>query len=113
MICLQFAKDYFLDHHSIHIFNSKEKSPKTLDYHDKKIVDEQLILNKIGLLTQGSEVLFEGQRYFVGHDVMMGFYSNDYLFSLVKPVLAFRGQIFLVSVRSSQSVLFHISIIQN
>ena len=113
MICLQFAKDFFLDHHSIYIFNSKEKSPKALDYHDKKIVDEELILNKIGLLTQGSEVLFEGQRYSVGHVVMMGFYNNDYLFSLFKPVLVFRGQTFLVSVRSSQSVLFHISIIQN
>ena len=61
MICLQFAKDYFLDHHSIRIFNSKGKSPKALDYHVKKTIDEQLILNTIGLLTQGSEILFEDQ----------------------------------------------------
>ena len=51
MICLQFAKDCFLDHHSIHIFNSKGKSPKALDYHVKKTIDKQLILNTIGLLT--------------------------------------------------------------
>ena len=45
MIYLQYAKDYFLDLHSTHIFNSKEISPEALDNHNKKAVDEQLTLN--------------------------------------------------------------------
>ena len=99
MIYLQYAKFYFLDHHLTHIFNSKEISPEALDYHDKKAVDEQLILNKSDLLTQGSGVVFEGQRYSVGDVVVLRFYNDGYLFGLVKSVLVFREQIFLACAR--------------
>ena len=52
-------------------------------------------MNTGDLLTQGSGVVFEGQRYSVGDVAVLSFYNDDYLFGLVKPVLAFRGQIFL------------------
>ena len=66
-----------------------------MDYHDKKAVDEQLTLNTSDLLTQRSGVVFEGQRYSVGDVALLSFYNEDYLFGLVKSVLAFRGQIYL------------------
>ena len=73
MIYLQYGKDCFLDHHSTHIFNSKEISPEALGYQDKKAVDEPLTLNASDLLTQGSGVVFEGQRYSVGDVVAIEF----------------------------------------
>ena len=70
-----------------------------MDYHDKKAVDEQLTLNTGDLLTQRSGVVFEGCRYSVGDAVSLSFYNDDYLFGLVKSVLAFREQIYLACVR--------------
>ena len=99
MIYLQYAKDYFLHHHSTNIFNSKEISPEALDYYDSKAVDEQLTLNTRDLQTQGSDRVFEGQRYSVGDVVILSFYNDDYLFGLVKSVLTFKGQIFLAYAR--------------
>ena len=99
MICLQYAKDYFLDHHSTHILNSRETSPEALDYHDKKAVDEQLTLNTSDLLTKGSGVVFEGERYSVGDVVELNLYNVAYLFGLVKSALAFREQISLACAR--------------
>ena len=40
-------KKYFLDHKSIHIFDSKETSCEALDYFEKEAVDEQLKLENI------------------------------------------------------------------
>ena len=99
MIYLQYANDYFLDHHSTNIFNSIEISPEALDYHDNKAVDEQLTLDTSNLRTQGSDRVFEGQRYSVGDVVILSFYNDDYLFGLAKSVLTFKGQIFLAHAR--------------
>ena len=73
-IYIQYAKDYFLDHYSALIFISKEISPEALKYHDKKVIDEKLILNTSDLLTQGSGVVFEGQRYSVGDVVVLSLF---------------------------------------
>ena len=96
MMYLHYSKEYFLDHKSIHIFDSKETSCEGLDYFDKKAVDEQLNLKAIDLLTQGSGVLFEGQRFSVGDVVVLNFCDDEYQFSLIKSVLTYREQIFLV-----------------
>ena len=74
--------------------NSKEISTEALDYYNKKAADEQFTLNTSDLLTQGSGVVFEDQSYFVGDAVVLSFYNDDYLFGLVKPVLAFREKYF-------------------
>ena len=47
MMYLHYSKEYFLDHKSIPIFDSKETSCEVLDYFDKKAVDEQLKLENI------------------------------------------------------------------
>ena len=60
VVYLHYSKEYFLDHASIHIFNSKETSCEALDYFDKKAVDEQLNLKTYDLLTQRYGLLFEG-----------------------------------------------------
>ena len=60
VIYLHYSEEYFLDHASIHIFNSKETSCEALDYFDKKAVDEQLNLKTYDLLTQRYGLLFEG-----------------------------------------------------
>ena len=99
MIHLHYSEEYFLDHKSSHIFDSKETSCEALDYFDKEAVDEQLNLKTYDLLTQGCKVLFEEQRYSVGVVVVSNFCDDEYQFGLVKSVLADREQIFLVSAR--------------
>ena len=51
------------------------------------------------LLTQGSGVLFEGQRYSVGDVVVLNLCDDKYQFGLVKSVSAYREQTFLVCAR--------------
>ena len=90
---LHYSKEYFLDHKSIHSFNFKETSCKALNYFDKNAVDDQLDFRTYDLLTQGSGVLFEGQRDLVGDDVVLNF-CDEYQFGLVKSVLACREHFF-------------------
>lgn len=94
MIYLEYAKDYFLDYHSTHTFNSKEISLEALHYHDKKAVYEPLTLRTSASLTKRSRIVFKDQRYSVDDAVVLSFYNDDHLFGLVKSVLAFRGKYF-------------------
>ena len=96
MMYLHYSKEYFLDHKLIHIFDSKETSSETLDYFDQKVVDEQLHLKTYDLLSQGSGVVFEGQKYSVSDVVVLNFCDDEDQFGLVKSVLAYREQIFFV-----------------
>ena len=63
MVYLHYAKDCFLDHQSRHIINSKETAPEVLDYLEKVTVDAQVSPHINELLTRGSGVVLEGQRY--------------------------------------------------
>ena len=90
---LHYSKENFLDHKSIHSFNFKETSCKALNYFGNNAVDEQLDFKTYDLLTQGSGVLFEGQRDLVGDDVVLNF-CDEYQFGLVKSVLACREHFF-------------------
>ena len=99
MMYLYYSKEYILDHKSIHISDSKETFCEALDCFDKKAVDEQLNLKTYDLVTHGSGVLFEKQRYSVGDVVLLSFPDGEYQFGLVKSVLANTEQTCLVYAR--------------
>ena len=84
MMYLHYSKEYFLDHNLIDSFDSKETFCVASDYFDKKTVDGHLNLKTYNLLTQGSGVLFEWQRYSVGHILALNFCDDEYQFGFIK-----------------------------
>ena len=89
----------FLDHQSRHIINLKETAPEALDYLEKVAVDTQVSLHINELLTRGSGVVFKGQRYSSGDVVVLGFCNDDYLFGLMKCVIACWGKTYFACTR--------------
>ena len=99
MMYLHDAKGCFSDHQSRYIINSKETAPEALDYLEKEAIDAQVSPHTNELLTQGSGVIFERQRYSSGDVVVLGFCNDDYVFGLMKYVIACRGKIYLACTR--------------
>ena len=99
MMYLHYSKEYFLDHKSIHIFDSKENSSEALDYFDKKAIDEQLKLENIWFLDSRVWGTVWRTEVLVGYVVALNFFDDEYQFGLVKSVLAYRKQIILVCAR--------------
>ena len=61
---------------STRTLNSKEVFPEALGYHDKKADDEQLNVNKSDIITQGSGIVLEGQRYYAMLETCIWFSSG-------------------------------------
>ena len=70
-----------------------------MEYLEKEAVDAQVSRHTNELLTQESWVIFEGQSYSSGEVVALGFCDDDYVFSLMKCVIACRGKTYLACIR--------------
>ena len=99
MMYLHYVKDCFLDRQSRQIINSKETASKVFDYLEKVVFDAQVFPHINELLTRGSRVVFEGQRYSSSDVLVLHFCDGDYVFGLMKCVIVYRGKIYLACTR--------------